>query len=114
MSTLTASQALALAQQYLHDRGARILDSAPDGPGGQPVILAADGHVFVTCHVITGTRHSPAPCTLTSPVLRQLRHLATGWLAARRMRFGQLRTDIIAVTSGGPGGCTLEHIKGVN
>ncbi|MGA2830142.1 MAG: YraN family protein [Streptosporangiaceae bacterium] len=102
------------AAEYLKTAGLRILDRNWRCPDGEIDAVAAECHVLVICQVtMRSADNRGGPLERVSRAKRtQLRRLAVRWMAAHGMRFDEVRIDVLGLTAG-PGGYTIEHVRGV-
>jgi putative endonuclease len=103
------------ASNYLEGIGFQIRDRDWHQPDGCLDIVAADRDTLVVCFlkVSSGTGGGSPLESLSQARRSLLRHLAVRWLSEHGARYEQIRVDVIRVTSEGPGGFTIEHIRGV-
>jgi len=117
MATSAPDRAAALqeATAYLQGVGFQVRDRDWHQPDGDLDIVAVDRATFVVCvlKVCSGTRYGAPLESLSRASRSRLRSLAVRWLSAHGTRFDQIRVDVIGVIWEGPGGFTIEHIRGV-
>ncbi len=113
-SRATARDPFPLAGLHLRSVGFRVLDRCGDSALDPRVMIAADGEVLVACLVKTRRPRSRSGAAeeISRTRLRALRRIAVAWMDAHAVRYEQVRIDIIAITIDGPGGYTIEHIRG--
>jgi putative endonuclease len=77
--------------------------------------VAAEQRALVVCEVKTRsrTRHGELLGTISRAKRSRLRRLAVRWLNDHGVRFDQVRIDLVCVLRDGPGGFTVEHVRGV-
>jgi putative endonuclease len=102
--------------EYLQKAGLRVLDRDWNHELGRLDLVAVDGHTFVVCAVrIRGRgRLGSISRPMSMVTCRRFRWLAARWLKAHGMRFDHIRVDVMEVDQDGPGGCTIEHLRGVD
>ena len=113
-SRATARDPFPLAELHLRSAGFRVLDRCGDSALDPRVLIAADGEVLVACLIKTRQprSRSTAAGKISRTKLRALRRIAVAWMDARSVRYEQVRVDVVAVTTGGPGGYAVEHVRG--
>jgi putative endonuclease len=117
---MRASQALGrygedVAASYLRSVGLEILERNWRCPAGEIDIVAQDGETLVVCEVKTrsGDAFGNPVEGVTPAKAARLRRLAALWLAAREVRFPEIRVDVVGVLRGPRGPATVEHLRGV-
>lgn len=117
MTTSAPDRASALqeATTYLQGIGFEVRDHDWNQPAGGLDIVAVDRATFVVCvlKVRSGTKYSAPLESLNQAKRDLLRRLALRWLSAHGVRYDQIRIDVIGLIWEGPGGFTIEHIRGV-
>ena len=103
------------AASYLEGIGFQVKDRDWHQPDGCLDIVAADRDTLVVCVLKVSRRTSIGSRLESLSQARQnlLRRLAARWLSDHGTRYEQIRVDVIRVTGEGPGGFTIEHIRGV-
>jgi putative endonuclease len=105
----------AYAARHLVDRGMVLLDRNWRCELGEIDLVLRDGDVLVFCEV--KTRRSVAYGTpleaVTERKAARLRRLAARWLAAHRLRPGEVRLDVVGVLVPHDGPPSVEHARGV-
>jgi Holliday junction resolvase-like predicted endonuclease len=104
--------AISSAAASLAGMGLTIFDRDWHHDDGVLDIVAADNGVLVACVLQTRTRHG-RPRDLSPARLRLARGLAARWMSEHGTRYERIRIDLISYVSDGPGGCTIEHVRGV-
>jgi putative endonuclease len=113
---LQRAEILAHCAEYLQEPGFRLLDRDWRHELGELDLVVVDGHTFVVCVVRVRSRGrlGSASRPLSMVTCRRFRWLAARWLKAHGMRFDQIRVDVVELHQDGPGGCTIEHLRGVD
>jgi putative endonuclease len=103
------------AARYLEGVGFQVRDRNWHQPDGCLDIVAADRDTFVVCvlKVFSGTSGGSRLESLSRTRRNLLRRLAVRWLSEHGTRYEQIRVDVIGLAWKGPGGFTIEHIRGV-
>ena len=103
------------AASYLEGIGFQVKDRDWHQPDGCLDIVAVDRDTLVVC-VLKVSRRTSIGSRLESlsRTRRNLpRRLAARWLSEHGALYEQVRIDVIGLTWEGPGGFTIEHIRGV-
>lgn len=104
-----------VAIDYLQARGFQILDRNWQGSNGLLELVGAERNVFVVFDIRRPHTRWHRPLHDISYVRqRQLRLLASAWLAAHGKRFDQIRIDVIALTWNRTSGYGVEYAQGVS
>ncbi len=113
-SRATARDPFPLVEQHLRSTGFRVLDRCRETGPDPRVVIAADRDVLVACLVKVCHRRSrsTAADTISRTTVRALRRMAVAWMDSHATRFEQVRIDVVSVTIDGPGGYTIEHVRG--
>lgn len=104
-----------LAARHLENSGCELLDRNWRCRAGELDIVARDGDVLVVCEVKTRTNElfgSPLEA-ITPRKLKALRMLALAWIAEHAVNARTIRLDVIGITTNGPNGPVLHHLRGV-
>jgi len=98
-----------LAREYLEHRGMEILEANYRFGRGEIDIVAADGEYLVFCEVKMrqSEEYGPPEYALTARKQQQVRRVALGYLAERRLRDQACRFDVVAIDWQG----SLPHIR---
>ena len=103
-----------VAVRFLIAQGMHILERNWRGARGEIDIIAADGDVIVFCEVKTRRTESfgtPSDALVPAKV-RRLRRLAAQWLAARGLRPGPVRFDVVSIWPRSSGPADVDHLRG--
>jgi putative endonuclease len=103
-----------LAAEHLERAGLRILDRNWRCAEGEIDIVAAEGDTLVVCEVKTrsGAGYGdPAEAVVAAKAAR-LRRLALRWLSSDRLRWRELRFDVVTVLRVQDGKPLLRHLRG--
>jgi putative endonuclease len=106
-----AAAALDTAADYLTSNGIKVLDRDWTGAGGTLGLIATERNALVV--PITVSDLSASSGYLPNILKRRARAMAVEWMNAHGVRFDQVRVDVIGIISDGPGGFSIEHIRGV-
>jgi putative endonuclease len=106
--------AIQLAVEYLERAGFTVLDRSWTFERAY-IGIVADDHgslvvVDVRAHV---ERYGRRLEEIGAGKKRVMRRLGSMWLREHGMRYDRLRVDVIGVLGDGPGGFTIEHVRGV-
>lgn len=104
-----------LAVRHLQEAGLRVIDRNWRCPDGELDIIARDGAALVICEVKTRSGHdygSPFEA-VTAVKAQRLRRLAVRWLVENRMRFEEIRFDVVGVLCAPGERARVEHARGV-
>lgn len=106
-----------LAAAHLEALGMQVVERGwrPQGVGlrGELDLVARDGRSLVFVEVKTRSGVGFGVLEAVTPVKqRQLRRLATAWLAAHGERAEELRFDVVGVLGAGRGPALIEHVPG--
>lgn len=104
-----------IAARYLSDRGLVVLNRNWRCREGELDIVATDGNTLVVVEVKTrsGVGYGRPAEAVTPRKLARMRRLAQLWLAANRVRWVDVRFDVVAVLIGADGAVEVEHFPGV-
>lgn len=105
-----------LACRHLEEQGFEILERNWRCRAGELDIVARDGDVLVVCEVKTRRSHaygSPVEA-ITPRKLSTLRTLALTWMSEHAVNAASVRLDVIGITTSGPHGLVLHHVRGAS
>lgn len=105
-----------LAVTHLEELGCEILERNWRCRAGELDIVARDGDVLIVCEVKTRRSHrygSPIEA-ITPRKLNTLRTLALTWIHEHAVNARSVRLDVIGITTDGPHGLVLHHVRGVS
>jgi putative endonuclease len=103
-----------LAVRHLEAAGFEILDRNWRCAEGEIDIVAADGETLVVCEVKTrsGTSFGDPSEAVVGAKAARVRRLALRWLAARDLRWRDLRFDVVTVLRRREGDPVVRHMRG--
>jgi len=103
-----------LAAEHLVRRGLTVLARNWRRREGELDIVATDGARLVVCEVKTrsGTGYGLPAESVTRAKAARIRRLAQAWLAENRVRWCEVRFDVVAVLLPPEGAAALEHYEG--
>ncbi|MDR1186308.1 MAG: YraN family protein, partial [Bifidobacteriaceae bacterium] len=105
------------AAAFLRLKGWRVVDRNWRCRGGELDLVAQadpDTLVFVEVKTRSGDHCGVPAAAVTARKLARLRRLAAAWLAAHDLHAAVVRIDVVAVTTGGPAGRSVQHLQGVS
>ncbi|MDR2565774.1 MAG: YraN family protein [Bifidobacteriaceae bacterium] len=105
-----------VAAAYLTLKGWKLLDRNWRCQVGELDLVAQpdpDTLVFVEVKTRASDRCGTPEAAVTERKLARLRQLAAAWLAAHDRHADVVRIDVVAVTTGGAAGRSIQHLEGV-
>ncbi|MDR2378416.1 MAG: YraN family protein [Bifidobacteriaceae bacterium] len=106
----------AVAAAFLSLKGWTVVDRNWRCRAGEIDLVAQqdpDTLVFVEVKTRAGDHFGTPAAAVTGPKLARLRRLAAAWLDAHDRHAPVVRIDVVAVTTAGRAGRTVEHFEGV-
>ena len=103
-----------LAAEFLSEQGFVVLSRNWRCREGELDLVATDRERLVICEVKTRTAlgyGDPAEAVTAAKAAR-IRRLTAAWLAAHRVRWCEIRFDVIAVVCPPEGVATVQHLQG--
>lgn len=103
-----------LAAEFLAERGLVVLSRNWRCRDGELDLVATDRKRLVICEVKTraGLGFGDPAEAVTAAKAARIRRLAAAWLTAHRVRWCEIRFDVIAVVCPPEGAATIEHLQG--
>jgi putative endonuclease len=104
-----------IAARYLLSQGMVVLARNWRCRQGELDLVAADGRRLVVCEVKTrsGTGYGHPAEAVTRRKMSRIRQLTRCWLAEHRVRWCEVRFDVLSVHLPPGGEPTVEHLQGV-
>ena len=104
-----------IAADYLTRQGMVVLSRNWRCRQGELDLVAADGDRLVVCEVKTrsGTGYGHPAEAVTRQKIGRIRQLTRAWLAEHRVRWCEVRFDVLSVTCQRDGEPLVEHLTGV-
>jgi putative endonuclease len=102
-----------LAVQYLEQRGLIVLSRNWRCREGEVDVVATDRQRLVVCEVKTrsGERFGRPAEAVDARKAARIRRITQAWLAAHRVRWCEVRFDVVAVDARPDGPVAVQHIK---
>ncbi|MBV9313218.1 MAG: YraN family protein [Pseudonocardia sp.] len=102
-----------LAVDYLRDQGLVVLSRNWRCRDGELDVVATDRERLVVCEVKTrsGTAYGEPAESVTSGKAARIRRVTQAWLAAHRVRWCEIRFDVVAVLAEPGGQVTVQHYR---
>ncbi len=103
-----------LAAEFLTAQGFVVLSRNWRCREGELDLVATDRTRLVVCEVKTraGLGFGAPAEAVTAAKAARIRRLAAAWLAAHRVRWCEIRFDVVAVVCPPEGPATVEHLQG--
>jgi putative endonuclease len=103
-----------LAAEFLTAQGLVVLSRNWRCRGGELDLVATDRTRLVVCEVKTraGLGYGDPAEAVTAAKAARIRRLAAAWLTAHRVRWCEIRFDVVAVVCPPDGPATVEHLQG--
>jgi putative endonuclease len=104
-----------LAAWYLERQGLVVLSRNWRCRHGELDLVATDSSRLVVCEVKTrsGTAYGVPAEAVDRRKAARIRRVASAWLTAHRVRWVEVRFDVLAVVAAPDGPVTVQHYRGV-